>query len=112
MTKKGEEAEALFKLAASKYAEALALNPNDDRGTVALLHILIKCQVSPQLSSALSLGQSTFGTVQNAQGSSVVACPACPSLPPVPKILRHQRLQLSAPLQLGQCVALPVRTPP
>jgi hypothetical protein len=33
MTKKGEEAEALFKLAASKYAEALAFNPNDDRGT-------------------------------------------------------------------------------
>ncbi len=32
MTKKGEEAEALFKLAASKYTEALALNPNDDRG--------------------------------------------------------------------------------
>jgi hypothetical protein len=39
MTKKGEEAEALFKLAASKYAEALAFNPNDDRGTTTCTHL-------------------------------------------------------------------------
>jgi hypothetical protein len=39
MTKKGEEAEALFKLAASKYAEALAFNPNDDRGTATCTHL-------------------------------------------------------------------------